>query len=88
MANKYDVVVGCKYTTSSGEEKTAWTRIGTAFEKDGRISSAKLDALPLPNEKGEVWLSFFEPREKDGGSKQSPQFSRKPAGPIDGDIPF
>ena len=88
MTTRYDVCTGRKYTTSGGEEKTAWTRIGTAFEKDGRISSAKLDALPLPNDKGEVWISFFEPREKDAAPKQGAQSSRKPAGPIDDDVPF
>ena len=37
-------------------EKPKWLNIGTAFEKDGKINGIKLDVLPLPDEKGEIWL--------------------------------
>tara|TARA_R110001592_G_scaffold78240_3_gene234898 strand:+ start:597 stop:842 length:246 start_codon:yes stop_codon:yes gene_type:complete len=43
-----------------GREKPLWLRLGTAFEKEGRISGIKLDVLPLPDQKGEVWLRLFK----------------------------
>ena len=43
-----------------GRERPIWLKIGKAFEKDGRIHRIKLDVLPLPDSKGEVWLNIFE----------------------------
>ena len=71
------------------EGKTYWMKVGYAFEKDGRVSAIKLDALPLPNEKGEVWLNLFrDEREKSAGSSGggSPWPSKDT--PIDDAIPF
>ena len=64
MGERLDAVVGRKYTNRQGEEKTSWTRIGTLFIADDGKRSLKLDALPLPNDKGEVWISFFEPKDR------------------------
>jgi len=52
------------------EGKTFWMKVGYAFEKDGVVSLIKLDALPLPNEKGEVWLNLF-PDDRDKGATKS-----------------
>ena len=45
-------------------EKPKWLNIGTAFEKEGKINGIKLDVLPLPDEKGEIWLRLFEHKKK------------------------
>ena len=45
-------------------EKPKWLNIGTAFEKDGKINGIKLDVLPIPDEKGEIWLRLFEHKKK------------------------
>jgi len=45
-------------------EKPIWVNIGVAFEKEGKISSIKLDVLPIPNKEGEVWLNIFEDQEQ------------------------
>ena len=47
------------------EGKTYWQKLGVKFVSDDGKESIKLDALPLPNEKGEVWMNVFEqkPRE-------------------------
>jgi len=72
------------------EGKTYWMKLGYAFEKEGKISSIKLDALPLPNEKGEVWLNLFpDDRERTGaaavgGGAPWPSKEIK----IDDEIPF
>ena len=66
-AKPYDVVQGTTYF-KDGEDKTTWQKLGVAFEKDGKITSVKLEALPIPNKDGEIWLNIFEqkPREVNG----------------------
>jgi hypothetical protein len=73
-----------------GREKPSYVKIGVMFPaKDGKEGySIKLDALPLPNEKGEVWLSVRAPFEKDGDRVQSSsRSSSMREGPND-DVPF
>ncbi len=48
MAIIHDVVQGSKYE-KDGEEKTRWRNLGVAFEKEGKITSVKLEALPIPD---------------------------------------
>ena len=62
----YDVVSGRKVI---GQDKKRWTNVGVAFEgDDGKITGIKLNALPLQNENGEVWLSLFEQKPKEFGT--------------------
>ena len=77
-----DICTGRRYT-KNGEEKTAWTRVGVLIEKDGR-QYVKLEAYPLPNADGEVFLSVFEPRPRE----QQGQQRSAPRDDLDGDIPF
>ena len=68
MANgkRWDVCTARDYE-QNGEKKTAWTRLGVAFEgKNGSIS-IHLDGVPVNGK-----LTLFEPKEKDesgGGSR-------------------
>jgi hypothetical protein len=73
---------------------TFWCRVGTAFEGEKGIN-IYFDALPLPDDKGRVSVSLFEPREKTekpagnsyGAAKgKAPQQSY--AADLDDDIPF
>lgn len=66
--NRYDIVV----VRTDRDGKARYTRIGAMFpNRDGGDRfSIKLDALPLPNEQGEVWLQVFPPRE-DGDDRRS-----------------
>lgn len=74
MSSRYDVMSPRK----DREGKTRWTRIGVMFPaKSGNGFAIKLDALPLPDEKGEVWISAMEPREREEG--QEPEERRAPA---------
>jgi hypothetical protein len=70
--------------TVPGRDKAVWIRHGIAFENDQGKVRVKLESIPIPDEKGEIWLSLFE----DTGNQQS----AKPAQPqddgLDGDIPF
>ena len=80
---RFDACTGRKYQGRDGAEKTAWTRIGTLFENDKGHFSLKLDALPLPNDKGEVWISCFPPKdERQGASAKAKAAAR------DDEIPF
>lgn len=44
-----------------GRDKPIWLNVGAVFLKDdGSISGIKLEVLPLPDAKGEVWLRAFD----------------------------
>lgn len=44
-----------------GRDKPIWLNIGAVFfNDDGSISGIKLEVLPLPDAKGEVWLRAFD----------------------------
>jgi len=48
--SRLDAMIAVDYTTSSGENKTRWTKLGTAWPaKTGTGYSIVLDALPLPS---------------------------------------
>ena len=48
----------------NGEEKTLWMSLGIMLEKADGKRSIKLNALPLPNKDGEIWLQCFEPKKE------------------------
>lgn len=78
MANRYDAVVSRK----DKDGKNRYTKIGVMFpSKDGDGFSLKLEALPLPNDKGEVWVNLYVPRERDEGQRSSQRDD-------DSDMPF
>lgn len=86
MSKRYSVV---QAKDVQGRDKPVWLRHGIAFEGDKGIS-IKLESLPLPNEKGEVWLRLFEDDGSRGGQQQrgsSP--AQDVADPLGGDeIPW
>ena len=78
----YDVVSGRKVI---GQEKKRWTNVGIAFEDgDGKITGIKLNALPLQNENGEIWLSLFEQKQRDNVQA----FNRATEDILDDEIPI
>ena len=78
----YDVVWGRKVI---GQDKKRWTNVGVAFEgDDGKITGIKLNALPLQNENGEVWLSLFEQKPRDNVQA----FNRATEDILDDEIPI
>ena len=42
-----------------GKPVTRWQNLGIAFYKDGEITGIKMEALPVPNKDGEIWLRLF-----------------------------
>jgi hypothetical protein len=87
MTQRYDLCTGRK----DRDGKTHWTKIGVMFpSQQGDGFSIKLEAYPLPNDKGEVWVSAFVPKDRDDRGPP-PRQSQAPArghAPIDDDIPF
>ena len=76
----YTVSSPREYTTKDGQEKTYWQRLGTAFPaRDGNGMTVRLNALPLPDKKGEVVLVIKQHDERQGGQT-------KPD--LDDEIPF
>jgi len=80
MSDRFDVL-----SPRPGKDgKTYWLKVGSQFRsKDGAGWTIKLDANPLPNKEGEIWLTCKEPKERDGQP-----FSHKKSNPLDDDIPF
>ena len=77
MSKRYSVVQAKEVP---GRDKPVWLRHGIAFEGDKGIS-IKLESLPLPNEKGEVWLRLFVDDGK--GSQRGSQQGSQVGGPSD-----
>jgi hypothetical protein len=66
MAQRYDLLTAREY----GDGKTAWTRVGVAFEnRDGNGFSLQFEALPLPSidrdGKLQVRVLMRVPRDRD-----------------------
>lgn len=55
MGVDYNVVQG----KSTKEGKSIWLKVGAAFKRENGFS-VKLDALPIPNRDGEIWLQLYE----------------------------
>ncbi len=51
------------YKDSEGNNKNRYINIGILMEEDGKPSSIKLNALPIPDSNGEIWLNLFEKKE-------------------------
>jgi hypothetical protein len=67
MDKKYNLMQSTGKYQKDGVEKSRWTKIGVMLEKPDGKRSIKLEALPLPNKDGEVWLQVFEDKPKVDG---------------------
>lgn len=70
MSKRYDMMVPRK----GKDDKTFWTRIGTAWANDKGGIQLVFDALPLPDNEGRCVASLFEPRDdraKSAGSDRA-----------------
>lgn len=96
MSKRYDVAAPRQYKDREGNEKTAWTNLGVAWEKDGKIS-VSLHALPLTGPDGTARVILMEPRPNDrqqgnGQSQQRNEQSNNRGGgfpdDLDDNVPF
>ena len=69
-----------------GRDKAVWIRHGIAFENDSGKIRVKLESIPIPDEKGEIWLSLFEDNGEQGARSSKAQ--QAPDDDFGGDIPF
>lgn len=98
MTNRLDALMARKYTDRSGAEKTAFTRIGTAFPtRTGEGYSIVLDAMPAPDrETGQYRIVLMPPRQDDDKPpRAADDYAKASAGSgagrrdeIDDEIPF
>lgn len=59
------------YNVSQGKSSdngSRWHKIGQARKHDKGFW-LRMDVMPIPNEKGEIWLNLFERMEEDGVQK-------------------
>lgn len=82
MTTRYDVVSPRQYVDRDGNEKTAWVRVGMMVPaKTGEGFAIKLEALPLPNKDGDVWIRAMVPKPKDEDApRPAPQERQRPSG--------
>ena len=69
-------------------DKTDWVRLGIGWS-DSKGTRIKLNALPLQDENGEVWINLFEDDGsggKGGGTPDNPNNTNKSG--MDDEIPF
>ena len=87
MSKRYDIAVPRK----GKDDRTFWTRIGTAWQNDKGIQLV-FDALPLPDAEGRCVANLFEPRDNQhrtpDGSHGAPPARGGFADDLDDDIPF
>lgn len=74
------------------KDGTWWHKVGTLWinDDDGKMNLV-LDSYPLPNEKNEVRILFFEPREQGSKPAAKPAQSGRQsslAEELDDEIPF
>lgn len=68
-------------------DKTDWVRLGIGWS-DSKGTRIKLNALPLPDENGEVWISLFEDDGSGPGQKQQQSSPQNNSGGMNDEIPF
>ena len=68
-------------------DKTDWVRLGIGWS-DSKGTRIKLNALPLQDENGEVWISLFEDDGSGGGQKDQQSSQQNNSGGMNDEIPF
>ena len=84
MKKMYNVVQGQK--RRNDPEKSDWVKLGIAFE-DSKGMRIKLNALPIPNQEAEIWLSLF-PMDDKGKLDNQPSQQNNSSGDLNDEIPF
>jgi len=85
MKKMYNVVQGQK--RRNDPEKSDWVKLGIAFE-DSKGMRIKLNALPIPNQEAEIWLSLFPQDDKGKLDNQSSQQNNNAGKDFEDEIPF
>lgn len=78
MSTRFDIMSPRK----GRDDKTFWTRIGTAWKNDRGGIQLVFDALPIPDSEGRVVANLFEPRDRSDAPRQTqrqPAYDDEPA---------
>lgn len=81
---KFDALVAREYTDKTGQKKTSWKNIGSAYENDKNgMITVYLEAAPLSDATGQakIVLKVPEPKTQNAPAQQPAQF-------VDDEIPF
>lgn len=89
MKKMYRIVQGQK--RRNDPEKTDWVRLGIGFS-DSNGMRIKLNALPLADANGEVWINVFaddgEQKRPSGGGDNRQASQQRSTNNFDDSIPF
>jgi hypothetical protein len=98
MQKAYDAAVkGREYTDSQGNKKAVWIPVGSVMRGDDGNLFMLLDrhfnpaGIPNPDNRGNVLVSFFEPKERDQGPSRNDTPRNPPPArrnDMDDEIPF
>lgn len=87
MSKRFDICTPRK----GRDDKTFWTRIGTAWQSDKGIQLV-FDALPLPDNEGRCVANLFEPRDTGSRAQSGRNEAQQPrsgfGADLDDEIPF
>ena len=83
MTNRLDALMAREYKTNDGEVKTAFTKIGVAFETRNGGWSVTLDAIPAPVD-GQYKIVLLPPKEKGDRNQRASSGQDE----LDSQIPF
>ena len=83
MSKRFDICTPRK----GKDDKTFWTRIGTAWQGDKGIQLV-FDALPLPDADGRCVANLFEPKERSDAPRQNASSGRRMMADLDDDVPY
>jgi hypothetical protein len=67
MSTRFDIATPRK----GKNDKTYWTKIGTAWKNDNGGIQLVFDALPIPDSEGRVVANLFEPRSAKRDSRRA-----------------
>ena len=86
MSKRFDIATPRK----GRDDKTYWTKIGTAWQNDRGGIQLVFDALPIADSEGRVVANLFEPKERNApadGGRANHGFTPA-AADLDDDVPF
>lgn len=84
MATRFDICTPRK----GKDDKTYWTKIGTAWQNDKGGIQLVFDALPIPDSEGRVVASLFEPKPREQPQNNGGWTGKAPADDLNDEVPW
>ena len=79
-----------KVARKGKDDKTYWSKIGSAFPRDDGSFAIVFDALPIPDDRGQVRAMLFptNPREDQYSGQRGGDWQAPPSDDMGDEIPF